>query len=84
LLSNRLLRFVATDRTNSNRKSELFEVVIDIRDDWRLIRSRRSQSREIRHTDVVQGVQCLNNDSSFVIRHSGREDARGPVRNGAT
>jgi hypothetical protein len=31
---------------------------------------------------IRKGVQCVSSDSSFVIRHSGREDTRSPVRNG--
>jgi hypothetical protein len=33
---------------------------------------------------LSEGVQCVNSDSSFVIRHSGREGTRGPERNGAS
>jgi hypothetical protein len=31
-----------------------------------------------------KAVQCMTGDSSLVIRQSGREDARGPVRNGGS
>jgi hypothetical protein len=44
----------------------------------------RDSSYSIRQTDVVQEVQCVSSDSSFVIRRTGREDSRGPARNGAS
>jgi hypothetical protein len=31
-----------------------------------------------------KAIQYVGSDSWFVIRHSGREDARSPVRNGAS
>jgi hypothetical protein len=36
LLSSRLLRFVATDKTSNNRVSETFEMVTYIRAAWNL------------------------------------------------
>jgi hypothetical protein len=50
LLSSRMLRFVAKDKTNNNRMSELFELVIYILCAWKLVQSRRFHSREIRKT----------------------------------
>jgi hypothetical protein len=35
-------------------------------------------------TRLSKGVQCVSSDSPFGIRHSGREDTRSPVRNGAS
>jgi hypothetical protein len=42
------------------------------------------QSSDRRHSRQFKAVQCVSSGSSFGIRHSGREYARGPARNGAS
>jgi hypothetical protein len=80
LPTSRLLGFVATDKIINNRMSEPFELVVDIRSAWKLVQSRRFQSRGIRQTDVIRKrVQGVSRDLSFVIRHSGKQEARGPA-----
>jgi hypothetical protein len=47
---------------------------------WKLV-----QSGEFNHSAVVREFNdSFERDSSFVIRHSEREDTRSPVRNGAS
>jgi hypothetical protein len=40
-------------------------------------------NRFVRQTSF-KAIQCMNSSFVVVIRHSGREDARGPVRNGVS
>jgi hypothetical protein len=47
---------------------------------------KQSSTREnsfVRQTSF-KGVQGVSRNSSFVIRHSRKEDARGPARNGGS
>jgi hypothetical protein len=63
LLSSRLLRFVATDKTDNNRMSELFDLVIfDPHGNWFSPGDFISERffMETRRTDVVQCASCYN------------------------
>jgi hypothetical protein len=64
LLSSRLLRFVAKDKANNNKMSESLEMIIYIRHAWKLVQSRRLQSR-----DIIQRF-FIPHSSDRVVMHS--------------
>jgi hypothetical protein len=69
--------------TQSNTRT--VEMVIYIRFAWKLVQSRRVQSQEILHSTFVRVFSdSVSSDSSFVIRHNGREDISSLVRNGGS
>jgi hypothetical protein len=79
-------RSVGTFRSNGQNTNnsrgihELFEVVVFILFAWKLV-----QSQGILHSAFVRKFNdSVCSDSSFVFRHSRREDTRSPVRNGAS
>jgi hypothetical protein len=49
-------------------------MMTDIRSAWKLVQSRRSESREIRQTDVVQGSSVC--EQEFFVRHLSQRKRR--------